>query len=67
MNTLIGTVIEFDSEIGLGVVETGEGTRFPFHCIEIADGTREIAVGTHVTFHPLAKLGHYEAAAIRSR
>jgi len=64
---LIGTITEFDSQVGLGVVATEDGTRFPFHCIEIADGTREIAVGTDVTFDRLAKLGRYEAADIRPR
>ena len=67
MNMLIGTVTEFDSQVGLGVVATRDGHRFPFHCIEIADGTREIAVGTDVTFDRLAKLGRYEAADIRPR
>jgi hypothetical protein len=67
VNVLIGTVVEFDGEVGLGVVEAEHGTRFPFHCIEIADGSREIPVGTDVTFTPLAKLGRYEAADIRPR
>ena len=45
----------------------GDGTNYPFHCIEIADGSRDIAVGTGVDFTLLPKLGRYEAADIRSR
>ena len=58
-----GTVADFDAAVGLGVIEAG-GVRYPFHCIEIADGSRDIAVGTEVTFEVLCKLGRYEAASI---
>ena len=61
--TKTGTVTEFDTEVGLGMVDA-EGVGYPFHCIEIADGTREIVVGTAVTFEVLCKLGRYEAASI---
>jgi CspA family cold shock protein len=64
-DSLAGTVVEFDAEVGLGIIESGDA-RFPFHCIEIADGSRDIAVGTPVTFEVLCKLGRYEAAAITS-
>jgi len=62
---MTGTVVEFDADVGLGVVAT-DRDRYRFHCIEIADGSRNIAVGTAVTFELLAKLGRYEAANIRS-
>ena len=62
--TLSGVVVAFNDSAGLGEVERDDGVRFPFHCIEIADGTREIAVGTWVTFELLCKLGRYEAARI---
>jgi CspA family cold shock protein len=39
---------------------------FAFHCVEIADGTRSIGVGTRVRFEVVAKLGRYEAARIVS-
>jgi len=58
-----GTVVEFDAAIGLGVIEADD-VRYPFHCIEIVDGSRDIAVGTEVTFDVLCKLGRYEAASI---
>lgn len=59
-----GVVVEFDREVGLGVVEADDGTRLQFHCIEIADGTRDIPVGQPVTFGTLHKLGRTEAAAV---
>ncbi len=64
LETLSGVVVVFDDAAGLGEVERDDGVRLQFHCIEIADGTREIAVGTWVTFHLLCKLGRYEAAQL---
>jgi CspA family cold shock protein len=63
--TLAGTVREFDEFRGLGTVVTEDGTRYPFHCTQIADGTRRIDVGTavHFSLHP-GGLGRWEAAAI---
>ena len=49
-DTIAGRVVSFDAAAGLGEVERDDGVRFPFHCIEIADGTRTIAVGTAVQF-----------------
>jgi CspA family cold shock protein len=63
---LTGTVVEFDAAVGLGVVETEAGERHAFHCIEIADGSRDIDVAASVTFDLLHKLGRHEAANIRS-
>ena len=64
MSTLRGTVTSFDREVGLGEVTTADGSVVLFHCIEIADGTRDIAVGADVTFGLIGKLGRYEAAGI---
>jgi CspA family cold shock protein len=74
-----GVVVAFDETAGLGVIAeaagreaagqaaTGhDGAEFPFHCIEIGDGSRSIDVGTEVTFDVVAKLGRWEAANIRS-
>jgi CspA family cold shock protein len=44
-----GRVAEFDEDRGIGWVEAGDDRWF-FHCTQIADGTRTIAVGTPVTF-----------------
>lgn len=61
---VIGTVVEFDEQAGLGVVTTGDGRMYPFHCAEIADGTRTIDVGAAVGFDILRKLGRYEAGRL---
>jgi cold shock CspA family protein len=46
-----GTVVSFDEEVGLGLVETsGTGERYGFHCTQIAGGGRSIAAGTPVRF-----------------
>ena len=44
-----GVVTQFDEGRGLGTIE-GSGVTYPFHCTQIADGTRTIAVGTRVEF-----------------
>jgi cold shock CspA family protein len=60
-----GRVSEFDPEAGLGRVAS-DGTEYPFHCTEIADGSRVIAVGTEVAFGVVAgHLGRWEAAGVR--
>jgi cold shock CspA family protein len=59
-----GSVTAFDDHRGLGDVTDTDGVVFPFHSVEIADGTRSIAVGTRVRFDVVAKLGRYEAARI---
>jgi cold shock CspA family protein len=45
-----GTVAEFDEHVGLGVVLTSDGSRYPFHCTQIADGSRNIDNGAAVMF-----------------
>ncbi|HSB86518.1 MAG TPA: hypothetical protein VLD86_09420 [Ilumatobacteraceae bacterium] len=59
-----GRVTQFDVEVGLGEVMDDGGEVFSFHCVSIADGSRNIAVGTTVEFELLPKLGRYEAARI---
>jgi CspA family cold shock protein len=51
-----GTVVEFDEARGLGTVESG-GRSYPFHCTQIADGTRTIEVGTSVEFEVAPGVG----------
>jgi cold shock CspA family protein len=62
---LTGRVVAFDAAVGLGDVESSTGERHAFHCIEIADGSRDIVVGAVVSFDLLNKFGRYEAANIR--
>ncbi len=64
--TAKGTVTAFDERRGLGEVTAEDDRVYPFHCTEVADGTRSIAVGTQVGFDIVpGHLGRWEAAAIR--
>jgi len=60
----MGTVIEFDAHVGLGRVRADGGGEYLFHCAEIADGSRDIAVGARVSFRVVTKFGRDEAFAI---
>lgn len=54
--------MEFDVEVGLGVVEDVDGRRFGFHCTRIADGTRVVRVGAAVGYEVVpGSLGRWEA------
>lgn len=65
---MAGTVAAFDVRRGLGEVEDGDGRRYPFHCTQIADGSREIPLGATVEFEVVpGPLGRWEAATIRTR
>jgi len=63
--TCRGIVRSFDETAGLGVIDGADGVEYPFHCIEIADGTRTIEAGADVGFDRLGKFGRWEAANIR--
>jgi len=56
-----GTVTTFDKVVGLGEITRDDGRVVPFHCIVIADGSRDIPVGADVEFDLMCKLGRYEA------
>ena len=56
-----GTVTTFDKAVGLGEITRNDGWVVPFHCIVIADGSRDIPIGTEVEFDVMGKLGRYEA------
>lgn len=45
-----GVVESFDTHAGLGMVRDDSGGQWPFHCVSIADGSRDIAPGTRVEF-----------------
>jgi CspA family cold shock protein len=60
-----GRVASFDDAAGLGEVEGDDGRRYPFHCTQIADGSRTIAEGVTVAFEVVAgHRGRWEATAI---
>jgi cold shock CspA family protein len=61
----LGTVSAFDEQRGLGVVTGDDRVEHPFHCVAIADGTRNVVVGARVRFNVVAgRLGNWEAARI---
>ena len=60
-----GVVREFDVQTGLGSIESEDAELFPFHCIVISDGTRNIEPGCSVYFSPYPTLrGRIEAVAV---
>lgn len=60
-----GVVHEFSLETGLGRIDSADGRSFGFHLTQIADGTRTIALHTHVGFDVVAgRLGQWEAINI---
>jgi hypothetical protein len=61
---LSGTVTQFDEFIGLGEITDDKRRVWPFHCVSIADGTRTIAVGAHVSFLPAFRVARSEAVSI---
>jgi cold shock CspA family protein len=59
-----GVVTSFDQHVGLGHIAS-DGTDYLFHCTQIANGSRTIAVGIEVHFTVRAgRLGRWEAAAV---
>ena len=61
-----GMVSAFDPAVGLGTVDLGV-TSLPFHCLAIADGSREIAVGTALTVVTTRRFGRREAVTVTPR
>ncbi len=59
-----GIVTSFSDSVGWGTVTSPDGSEFGFHCVEIADGSRTIAVGTQVTFDVLARFGTWQASRV---
>jgi cold shock CspA family protein len=60
-----GTVTAFDAHVGLGDITIAGGTVVMFHCAEIADGSRQIDVGSEVECDIVMKFSRAEASAIR--
>ena len=65
-----GRVVSFDEAVGLGEIaaagQGGPAEQYRFHCTQIADGSRVVAVGAQVSFRLLAgRDGRWEAADIR--
>jgi cold shock CspA family protein len=65
---LTGRVLAFDEDAGFGTVEADDGREFFFHCTQIADGSRTIAVGANVRFDIAAgHLGRWEARRVEEQ
>jgi hypothetical protein len=62
-----GRVAAFDAARGIGSIEDSGGVLHRFHAANIADGSRQIVVGTAVSFERLARFGTWEATAIQPR
>ncbi len=67
----LGMVTDYDEAAGLGTITLHGAHSHPerqtigFHCTQIADGSRSIAVGTRVRFQIIrVNLGRFEASAI---
>ncbi|MBK5289333.1 MAG: cold shock domain-containing protein [Acidimicrobiia bacterium] len=59
-----GVVRAFEESRGIGVIDA-DGRSYPFHCTQIADGTRTVRVGTTVQFRIVpGRRGDWEAAEI---
>ncbi len=55
-------VDEFDPVVGWGSVSVvGTGEVLGFHCLDIADGSRNIDVGRRVHCRRVGRLGHWQA------
>ncbi|HEY5093057.1 MAG TPA: hypothetical protein VII60_07305 [Acidimicrobiales bacterium] len=62
-----GTVESFDAARGVGVLRSVDDVALSFHCVDIADGTRTIAVGAKVRAQrSVGRRGHDEATRIES-
>jgi cold shock CspA family protein len=60
-----GRVTSFDPTRGLGVVTDAAGNALDFHATAIADGSRNIEVGTAVSFSVApGHRGRYEARSL---
>jgi cold shock CspA family protein len=63
-STMYGAVSSFDERRGLGEITDDSGQVWPFHCAEIADGSRKIDVGQRVSFVTKFHVARVEAFGI---
>jgi hypothetical protein len=62
---LEGVVTQFDEFVALGEITDLSNRLWPFHCVSIADGSRNIAVGATVQFNTAWRVARVEAVDIR--
>ena len=56
-----GKVTAFDAHVGLGDITMADGSVVMFHCAEIADGSRQIDIGSEVECDIVMKFSRAEA------
>lgn len=62
---MTGRVVSFDAPRGLGLIEGDDGSRYGFHCTQVADGSRSVPVGARVVYAIApGALGSWEAAGV---
>lgn len=64
MDARTGTVTQFDEARGLGTVTSDTGSRWPFHCVSLADGSRTVDPGARVRFSIAFRVRRLEAVGI---
>ncbi len=65
---LVGIVSAFDEHVGFGHIRDQANNEWFFHCTQISNGERTIAVDTSVTFTIVAgRLGQWEAIGVSER
>lgn len=64
MDSHLGIVSDFDEARGLGVVTSSTGSRWPFHCVSLADGSRSVDKGAAVRFSVAFRVLRLEAVEI---
>ena len=60
-----GVVTDFDTHAGLGYITDDAGNVYLLHCINIADKSRDVAVGQRVEFSTVVRFGRAEASDVR--
>lgn len=64
---VLGTVESFDADRGLGVLRSVDDVALGFHCVDIADGTRTVAVGARVRAQrSVGRRGHDEVLKVEA-
>lgn len=60
-----GSVESFDENAGLGTILADDGVTWPFHCVEISDGSRTIEPMSRVWFRLEFRVLRVEAVDVR--
>jgi cold shock CspA family protein len=64
---VLGTIEAFDAARGVGVFRSVDDSELSFHCVDIADGTRTIAVGAKARAQrSVGRRGHDEVTEIET-